>query len=85
MVVRTLGSHCQTTMMAHNVPDEIKGIEFLISLYILKSSTLDLILGMDWLKAHTTATYCGPKVVHLFHPSGVMVNCTAPWVRRYMR
>ena len=82
MVVRTLGGHCQTTMMAHNVPNEIKGFEFLVSPFILKSATSNLILGMVWLKTHTAAIYCGTKVVQLFHLSGEMVNCTTQWVRR---
>ena len=44
MVVRTPGGHCRTSMMAHNIPVEIEGLEFLVSPIILKSPTIDLIL-----------------------------------------
>ena len=85
IAVRTLGGQCHVDMMAPNITVEVEGIGFLASPHILKSTTINLILGMCWLKAHTAKIYCDPKVVHLFHPPGVMVNCTAPWVRRYMR
>ena len=55
---------------------EVEGIIFLVSPIILKSSTIDLILGMDWLKLHDATHYCGTKSVQLFHPSGEIVNHT---------
>ena len=76
MVVRTPGGRCQTSMMVHDVTIEVEGIVFLVSPIILKSSTIDLILGMDWLKLHDAALYCGTKSVQLFHPSGAIVNHT---------
>ena len=85
IAVRTLGGQCQVDLMAPNITVEVEGIGFLASPHILKSATINLILGMDWLKTHTAAIYCGTKVVQLFHPSGEMVNCTTQWVRRYMR
>ena len=42
----------------------------------LKSSTIDLILGMDWLKAHYASIDCATKVVQLLHPSDEIVNYT---------
>src|SRR3954469_14920987 len=55
---------------------EIEGIEFLASPIILKSSTIDLILGMDWLNVNDAALYCGTKSVQLFDPSSEIVNHT---------
>jgi hypothetical protein len=77
IVVRTPGGHCHTSMMAHNVPIEIEGLEFLASPIVLKSSTIDLILGMDWLKAHIASINCATKAVQLLHPSDEIVNYTA--------
>src|SRR3954466_11754096 len=76
MVVRTPIGQCRTSKLVPNTTVEIEGIEFLVSPIILKSSTLDLILGMDWLKLHDAALYCGTKSVQLFHPSGKIVNHT---------
>src|SRR3954465_13938890 len=64
-------------MVAPGLTIDIEGIEFFVSLHILKTSTIDLILGMDWLKFHDAALYCGTKFVQLFHPSGEIVNHTA--------
>src|SRR4051795_4635530 len=76
MVVRTSIGQCQTTKIVPGTIIEIEGIVFLVSPILLKSSTIDLILGMDWLKVHDAALYCGTKSVQLFHPSGEIVNHT---------
>src|SRR4051812_37995957 len=76
MVVRTPIGHCQTSKLVPNSTVEVKGIVFLVSPIILKSSSIDLILGMDWMKLHDAALYCGTKSVQLFHPSGAIVNHT---------
>src|SRR3954468_2661656 len=76
MMVRTPIGQCRTTMFVPNTTVEIEGIEFLVSPILLKSSTIDLILGMDWLKVHDATLYCGTKSVQLFHPSGEIVNHT---------
>src|SRR3954465_14531130 len=76
MVVRTPIGQCRTTKLVPNTTVEVEGIVFLVSPIILKSSTIDLILGMDWLKVHDVALYCGTKSVQLFHPSDEVVNHT---------
>src|SRR4051812_20177884 len=76
MVVRTPIGHCHTSKIVPHTIVDIEGIEFLVSPILLKSSTIDLILGMDWLKIHDAALYCGTKSVQLFHPSGAIVNHT---------
>src|ERR1041384_7816825 len=76
MVVRTPIGQCQTSKLVPNTTVEVDGIVFLVSPIILKSSTIDLILGMDWLKLNDAALYCGTKSVQLFHPSGEIVNHT---------
>src|SRR3954465_13640307 len=76
MMVRTPIGQCRTTMFVPNTTVEIDGIEFLVSPILLKSSTIGLILGIDWLKVHDVALYCGTKSVQLFHPSGEIVYHT---------
>src|SRR4051812_40622900 len=77
MVVCTPIGQCRTTKLVPNTTVEVEGIVFLVPPIILKSSTIDLILGMDWLKPHDVALFCGTKSVQLFHPSGAIVNHTA--------
>ena len=55
LVVNTPAGQCRTTLVSHNIIIEIEGLEFHPSRIILKSSNIDLILGMDWLKAHTAS------------------------------
>src|ERR1041385_3325611 len=43
----------------------------------LKVSTIDVILGMDWLKAHDAHIHYGTKTVQLTHPSGKTILYTA--------
>ena len=57
-------------MIAHNNQIAIGGLVFTASLMALKVSTIDVILGMDWLKAHDAHIRCGTKEVKLTHPSG---------------
>src|SRR4051812_18815826 len=66
MVVRTSIGQCRTTKFVPNSTVEIEGIVFLVFPIILMSSTIDPILGMDWLKLHDAALYCGTKSVQLF-------------------
>ena len=81
LAVKTPGGMCHVDMIVPNVTVEIEGVEFHVAPHMLKSSTIDLILGMDWLKYHDAAIYCGTKVVQIFHPSGEVVNCTTKLVR----
>ena len=74
IVVHTPAGQCQTSMVSHNVPIEIEGLEFLVSPIVLKSCSIDLILGMNWLKAHTASIVCTTKTVHLLHPLDEIVT-----------
>ena len=52
---------------------QIGGHIFLASLIILGNSDIDVILGMDWLKANQAKIDCSTKTVTLSHPSGQIV------------
>src|SRR4051812_47965977 len=49
MIIQTLGSRWQTSRVSHGNQIAIEGLVFLASLIALKSSDIDVILGMDWL------------------------------------
>ena len=61
-------------MVSHNVPVELEGLEFHVSLVVLKPSNINLILGMEWLKTYTASIIYAPKTVPLLHPSSVIVS-----------
>jgi hypothetical protein len=81
LVVNTPAGQCQTSLFSPDVTLEIEGLEFRAFPIILKSSKIDLILGMDWLKAHTALLDCANKVVHLLHPSDELVSYHAQIVQ----
>ena len=77
LVVSSPGSKWSTSMIAHNNRLEIGGLVFTASLMDLKVSTIDVILGMDWLNAHDAHIHCGTKTVQLTHPSGQKILYSA--------
>jgi hypothetical protein len=56
---------------------EIGGLLFPASLTVLEPSNIDLILGMEWLAAHSALIDCAAKTVQLTHPSGQVINYSA--------
>src|SRR3954471_10423646 len=50
LLVHTRAGQCRTSMICNDVPVEIEGLEFLVSPIVLNSCSIDLILGMNWLK-----------------------------------
>ena len=77
LVINSPGSRWDTSMVAHNNHIVIGGLVFSASLMALKGSTINVILGMDWLKAHNAFLDCAAKKVQLTHPSGQTVQYSA--------
>ena len=53
---------------------EIEGLDFLANLILLNSSSLDVILGMDWLSHHQGHIDCAKKVVYLTSSAGEQIG-----------
>src|SRR3954470_8641834 len=70
MIIQTPGSKWQTNRVSHGNQIAIEGLVFLASLIALKSSDIDVILGMDWLSRKNDVLDCKAKSVKLTHPSG---------------
>src|SRR3954470_10997455 len=78
MVIQTPGSKWQTNRVSHGNQITIEGLVFLASLIALKSSDIDVILGMDWLSRQNAYLDCRAKSVKLTHPSGQIIDYTSP-------
>ena len=52
----------------------IKGVEFEISLIVLRASGIDLILGMDWIEKHKAVIQCQERVIVLTTPKGERIS-----------
>ena len=70
MIIQTPGSKWQTNRVSHGNQIAIEGYVFLAYLISLKSSDIDVILGMDWLSRQNAVLDCKAKSVKLTHPSG---------------
>lgn len=85
LLVRTPGSEFHTAMVIHRNEIVIGGLVFLVSLIALKSSDIDVILGMDWLIANKAMIDCPSKSIQLTHPSGQIVHFSShtPTIQLY--
>src|ERR1041385_4808295 len=81
MIIQTPGSKWQTNRVSHGNRIAIEGLVFLASLIALKSSDIDVVLGMDWLSRQNAFFYCKAKSVRLTHPSVKTINYTSPRTR----
>src|ERR1044071_3127810 len=84
MIIQTPGSKWQTSRVSHGNEIAIEGLVFLASLIALKSSDIDVILGMDCLSRQNAYLDCKAKSVKLTHPSGQIIDYTSPSFRIQM-
>ena len=61
MIIQTPGSKWQTNRVSHGNQVAIEGLVFLASLIALKSSDIDVILGMDWLSSKMLSLIAKPN------------------------
>ena len=52
LLIRSPGSELRAELECRDVSVVIEGVEFLATLILLPSASLDVILGMDWLSQH---------------------------------
>ena len=70
-----VSTRSETTTMCSLVFLDFQGKTFCIDLYYLLMKGLDVILGMDWLKAHKVRIDCATKTVHI-PDKGLEIYCT---------
>src|ERR1041385_8240826 len=76
-MIKTPGSTWRTSRVSHDNEIAVEDVVFLASLIALKSSDIDIILGMDWMSKHRAKIGCATKSVQLTHPSGKIVHFTS--------
>jgi predicted aspartyl protease len=73
-LIKTPGGKISTNQLVKNAPLNLGGKEYKTCLIILEGQCIDVILGMGWMKAHTTLLDTAARVVHLYSPiNGVHV------------
>ena len=83
-VIQTPGSKWQTSRVSHGNEILVDRLVFLASLIALKSSDINIILGMDWMTAHHAKIDCYTRSVQLTHPSGKIVIVSTRVAKRQL-
>ena len=65
LLIRSPGKELRAEDECRDVLIEIEGLDFLANLILLYASSLDVILGMDWLSHHQGHIDCAGRVVYL--------------------
>jgi hypothetical protein len=52
----------------------LRGVEFKIAPIVLRTSRIDVILGMDWMKQNGAVIQCQQKVVVVNAPNGEKIS-----------
>ena len=52
----------------------LRGVEFKVSPIVLRTSSIDVILGMDWMKQNRAVIQCQEKVVVVTAPNGDKIS-----------
>ena len=76
LIIQTPGSKWQTFKVSHGNEILVDRLVFLASLISLKSSDINIILGMDWMTAHHAKIDCYTRFVQLTHPSSKIVTAS---------
>ena len=63
LVIQTAGSKWQTSSVSHGNEILVDRLVFLASLVALKSTDINIILGMDWMKAQYAKIDCYTRSV----------------------
>jgi predicted aspartyl protease len=72
MRVSSVGGRTQTDRFCPSARIQIRGIEFLADLIVMgnQDTTIDVILGMNWLTKYQASLSCDKRTVKLVSPSG---------------
>jgi len=73
MIVSSPGAEMEATLRCPLVNIILREVEFTVSLVVLKTSSIDVILGMEWLKQRRAVIQCDSKIVQLVKPSGQQI------------
>ena len=60
--------HCLPTSLS------LRGVEFKVSPIVLRTSGIDVIMGMDWMKQNRAVIQCQEKVVVVTAPNGDRIS-----------
>jgi hypothetical protein len=70
MIVNSLGGTIPASYCCPSASIALRGVDFPAQPVVLRTASIDVILGMDYMKQHNTVIQCQEKVVALTTPKG---------------
>ena len=74
ILLSSLGGSMQASYRCLPTSLSLRGVEFKVSPMVLRTSGIDVILGMDWMKQQQTVIQCREKVVIVTAPNGDRIS-----------
>ena len=74
LFIHSPGCHWQTKKVTPEVMVSVGSLQFPTTFVALKSTDIDIILGMNWLKKYSAVLNCADKSVKVTHPSGEVMH-----------
>jgi hypothetical protein len=75
LLIKSPGGHISCHLGVLNIPINLSGVVFHISLVVLNSHKIDVILGMDWLTKHRGTIACAERTVTVTNRLGMTITC----------
>jgi hypothetical protein len=77
MLVSSPGGEMRTKHICHAISITIRGVDFLANLIVLDSKSIDIILGMGWLRKQDRVILCAKRAIRLTKEDGTIVEFSA--------
>jgi len=74
MLVNSLGGTIPVSYQCRSASFSLRGVDFPISPMVMRTSGIDVILGLDWMKQYQTNIKCKENVVALTTPKGERIR-----------
>jgi hypothetical protein len=74
MIVNSPGGTMPASYFYPSASLSLRGVDFPVSHVVLRTSGIDVMLSMDWMKAHRTVIQCKEMLVALTTPKGDKIS-----------
>jgi hypothetical protein len=74
MLVSSLGNEMKTKHICLVISISISGVDFVSNLIIIDSMSIDLIIGMDWLRKYDRVILCSKRAIQLTREDGATME-----------
>jgi hypothetical protein len=77
ILVSSPGGEMRTKHICHAISITIRGVDFLANLIVLDSKSIDIILGIDWLRKYDRVILCAKRAIRLTKEDGTIMVFSA--------